>query len=214
MALITRLYTQKDEIALLKCGASFKSEKGQDPLDNISVFKDIVNPSLSFTATPRQLADKMWRLKKKYFRTSEKRGSNPFFSKDHDAKVFKLSKKIWKNSLAAAACDENEQVDVVNENDNGKMNGNVKDRVEEFRLLHPLLCASIELEAKNASSLLSSKDYLERAIKGISQDKAIELEKDWKDFVVMEHQAYVERTKLFLKQTKALNDVISSSVGK
>lgn len=231
--LITRVFSEQDELALLRSIISYKSNQGHDPIDNLPAFKNFANQSLSFTATRRQVADKMRRLKQKYINTALRRGSNPSFFRDHDRKLFKLSKKIWATSAAAAAGGgdddegaeneevENEEVSSDLKSDDYDVGGNEKDRkesgdekdgLEDFRVLYPLLCVSIESEAKKASALLgSSKEYLKMVSRGIDEDKARELEKEWKAFLLMEHQAYVMKTQLMRKQTEALNDVISSS---
>ncbi|GMH11045.1 hypothetical protein Nepgr_012886 [Nepenthes gracilis] len=93
----SRLWSEDDEIAILKGMLDFQTEKGMDPYSDSAAFHEFIKSSLSVDVTRNQLMDKGRRMKKK-FKNNVERGENgkdPVFSKPHEQKSFALSKKIW-----------------------------------------------------------------------------------------------------------------------
>ncbi|XVF79331.1 hypothetical protein PTKIN_Ptkin14bG0212900 [Pterospermum kingtungense] len=95
--LFQRLFTEDDEIAVLKGMLDYSEKKGSDPLADMNAFYDFVKKSIHTDVTKAQLMDKIRRLKKKFENNAGKgkRGEDRTFSKDHDREAFKLSKMIW-----------------------------------------------------------------------------------------------------------------------
>ncbi|KAG4381026.1 hypothetical protein AAZX31_15G061200 [Glycine max] len=94
-----RLWSEEDELAILKGVVEFTSKTGLDPLKfpNANAFHDFMKKSLHVEFSSNQLKEKLRRLKKK-FETQAGKGKNgdaPKFSKPHDQKFFELSKKAW-----------------------------------------------------------------------------------------------------------------------
>ncbi|KAJ1396591.1 GLABROUS1 enhancer-binding protein family [Sesbania bispinosa] len=107
-----RLWSEEDEIAILKGIAEFTSKTGSDPLKYADAFYDFMKKSLHADASSIQLKDKIRRLKKK-FETNAKKGKNgedPTFSKPHEKKTFELSKKVWSSAANEAAAEKAEKV--------------------------------------------------------------------------------------------------------
>ena len=94
-----RLWSEADEIAILKGMIEYKSKKGFDPYADSSGFHDFIKKSIHADVSKYQLTEKIRRLKKKYKNNAEKEqnGNAPVFSKPHDHKSLELSKKIWGN---------------------------------------------------------------------------------------------------------------------
>ncbi|GAU27946.1 hypothetical protein TSUD_146610 [Trifolium subterraneum] len=82
-----RLFSEEDELAILKGLAIFTSETGKDPLNDSTDFHSFVKKSLCAEATSQQLKRKIRSLKKKF-------ETNESFTKSHDKKAFELFKKI------------------------------------------------------------------------------------------------------------------------
>ncbi|TKY46350.1 Mediator-associated protein 1 [Spatholobus suberectus] len=94
--LFQRLWSEEDELAILKGMAEFTSKTGQDPYKYADSFHDFVKKSLHVEASSNQLKEKIRRLKKK-FETNAGRGKNgegPRLYKPHDQTVFELSKRF------------------------------------------------------------------------------------------------------------------------
>ncbi|KAJ4980850.1 hypothetical protein NE237_031687 [Protea cynaroides] len=92
--LFQRLWTEDDELAILKGMLDYYSKKGTDPSADMNAFHDFIKKSFHIEFTRIQLTDKIRRLRKKY-QNNVGRGKDPVFSKPHEHKAFELSKKIW-----------------------------------------------------------------------------------------------------------------------
>lgn len=96
---VPRLWSEDDEIALLKGVIEYRSKKGVDPGTEMDAFHGFIKKNFHADVSVSQLRSKIKRLKKKYqdlAKTSEN-GEEPVFSKPHENKFFELSKKIWGN---------------------------------------------------------------------------------------------------------------------
>ncbi|RDY05318.1 putative transcription factor, partial [Mucuna pruriens] len=102
-----RLWSEDDEIAILKGMVEFTSKTGQDPLKftNANAFHDFMKKSLHAECSSNQLKEKVRRLKKKFETNAGKvkNGEGPSFAKLHDQRSFELSKKVWGNEQGGAA---------------------------------------------------------------------------------------------------------------
>ncbi|XP_057460626.1 STOREKEEPER protein-like [Actinidia eriantha] len=94
---IARLWSEEDEIVVLKGMSDYQSKKGADPNTDMGAFHEFIKKSLRVDVSRNQLMDKVRRLKKKYRNNAGKgeKGEDPVFSKPHEYKSFELSKKIW-----------------------------------------------------------------------------------------------------------------------
>lgn len=229
--LFARLFTEKDEIALLEGMIDYKEKNdGADPSLNMVKFYEFVEDSLSCSVTKSQIVDKIRRLKKKYVNNLKKgrNGEDPVFSRPHEYKSFELSKKIWPSEGLGSEVNGDSKVNrssrKKDDHVSSKMPLNsvgkesdfeeeVMDRSEAEKencwSVYPLLCASLEAEAiKNFTGPMSPKEYVKKVVSGLSKEKAIELEQDWKDFIVMEQQVYAKRVKVRSNQAEAAMNVI------
>ncbi|XP_023912590.1 probable transcription factor At4g00390 isoform X2 [Quercus suber] len=95
--LFQRLWSDDNEIELLKGMLDYRAIHDSDPAANGAAFYEFVKKSLHVEVTKAQLVDKMKRLRKKYSNNAGrgKKGKDPTFSKPHERKTYELSKKIW-----------------------------------------------------------------------------------------------------------------------
>ncbi|XP_058769014.1 probable transcription factor At1g61730 [Vicia villosa] len=92
--LAQRLFSEEDELAILKGLADFISLTKNDPMKNTQAFYNFVKKSIRADAKKDQLRRKVRVLKKKF----ESNGEN--FTKEHDQKAFELFKKISDQKLS------------------------------------------------------------------------------------------------------------------
>ncbi|KAL5577870.1 hypothetical protein UlMin_019569 [Ulmus minor] len=92
MKLFQRLFSEDDEIVILKGMLDYIAKKREDPSADMDVFLDFIKNSLHTDFTKNKLSNKIRRLRKKYLNNVRK-GNNP--TKPHEHKGFELSKKIW-----------------------------------------------------------------------------------------------------------------------
>lgn len=96
--LFQRLWSEDDEIVILKGMIDYKTEKnGENPIADMGAFHEFIKKSLHVDVSRAQLVDKVRRLKKKYVNNAsrEKNGKDRSFSKSHEQKGYELSKLIW-----------------------------------------------------------------------------------------------------------------------
>lgn len=105
--LFQRLFSEDDEIELLKGMLKYSAEKGVDPAEDLNGFHKYVKSAIHVDVTRAQLSDKIRRLKKKYQKNvhrnfKSKKGVERSFSKPFGQISYDLSKKIWGDSNAKA----------------------------------------------------------------------------------------------------------------
>ncbi|KAK4368466.1 hypothetical protein RND71_012258 [Anisodus tanguticus] len=110
---IIRLWSDEDQVAILKGMLEFKNQKGTEPNTDMSAFHEFIKGKLQVEVSKTQLSEKLRRLKKKFL-TNVKDGEEPIFSKPHDHLVFEYSKKIWGSPSNGV------KVNVKDNNTNGK----------------------------------------------------------------------------------------------
>lgn len=95
--LFQRLWSEKDEVALLKGVIAFIGEEGSDAFQDMNAFYEFIKESIHFNVSLIQLKEKVARFKKKFVNhvTNCKKGEGKTFSRAHDQELFDLSKKIW-----------------------------------------------------------------------------------------------------------------------
>lgn len=95
---VSRLWSDENELAVLKAMIEYKSKKGLDPISDMGDFHEFIKKNVSVEVSKNQVVDKIRRMKKKYQVNVERagdNGENPVFSKPHEQRCFELSKKIW-----------------------------------------------------------------------------------------------------------------------
>ncbi|XP_011016051.1 PREDICTED: nucleolin-like [Populus euphratica] len=92
-----RIWSDEDEIVILKGMIEFQNEKGKNSTADTGDFYGFVKESLCFNASNNQFVNKIRMLKKKYFTDVEKNESGKYetFKKPHDLECVELAKKIW-----------------------------------------------------------------------------------------------------------------------
>lgn len=178
--------------------------------------------------------EKIRRLKNKFKKNADKwkTGEEPVFSKPHDGdgELFELSKKIWGSEVTVTDGNDKKDGNVVNntstpaepvtsrehfvqEEIRDIIMENEEEVTHDFWLLYPWLCASIESEAACFLTLRVEqlKEYVKGIISGMGEEKARELEDEWKAFHVMDHQLYARRAHLISKQAQTVTDLFNQS---
>ncbi|KAL0420251.1 UNVERIFIED_CONTAM: putative transcription factor [Sesamum latifolium] len=97
--LFQRVWSEDDEIVILKGMIDYVSKKKSDPVGELNAFHDFIKKNLHVEVSRSQLQDKIRRLRRKYEnnKSKEKEGKDRSFGKPHEQKAFELSKKIWGN---------------------------------------------------------------------------------------------------------------------
>ncbi|KAL3834919.1 hypothetical protein ACJIZ3_009655 [Penstemon smallii] len=92
--LFQRLWSEDDEIVILKGMLEYAAKKKSNPITDPDAFLEFIKKNLHFDGNKTQLLDKVKRLKKKY---EKNKGKKRNFSKPHEKEAYELSEKIWGN---------------------------------------------------------------------------------------------------------------------
>ncbi|KAM3739234.1 hypothetical protein ACB098_08G009600 [Castanea mollissima] len=170
--LFQRLWSDDNEIELLKGMLDYRAIHDSDPATDAAAFYEFVKESLHVEVTKAQLVDKMRRLRKKYRNNAgrAKKGKEPPFSKLHDRKTYELSNKIW-------GCADGVSVSV-------SVSG---------RCLNGML-------SFNKDVMVLDETLIKRGLELIGEQKRLELEERWKRVELAELQMYVTRAELIRDQ--------------
>uniref|UniRef100_A0A803QK02 Glabrous enhancer-binding protein-like DBD domain-containing protein n=1 Tax=Cannabis sativa TaxID=3483 RepID=A0A803QK02_CANSA len=195
-----RLWSDDDEIEILKGLIDYQSKKGKDPTADMSAFLDFIKKNLHVDVEKRQLSTKISRLKKKYFSNAEKVEKGEILSKPHDRKSFELSKKIW-GSINGHGSDDsgkstkNKSKQIVSNDSEVKTNPNEAD---DFSSKYPCLTDSLKL----VSSI--SENLLNQALPLMASSKLKELENKWRKLHMEGMELQNKRNELTYEQSKLI----------
>lgn len=173
----SRLWSDEDQLAILKGMADFKAQKGSEPnATDMSAFHDFIKGKLQVEVSKSQVTDKLRRLKKKFL-TNVKISDDPVFSKPHDYLMFEFSKKIWGG---AGTSDTNG----VNENVNNGTNGKAKKTVDVVKrsTAEPKKSAKVSTLTKLKDDEKPKEDEKRPSVKEVDKEDVVVKVDDRQDF--------------------------------
>ncbi|KAJ8747756.1 hypothetical protein K2173_012963 [Erythroxylum novogranatense] len=121
--LFQRLWTDEDEIELLRGFLDYSTQRGGSHHDT-ALFYDQIKSKLQLDFNKNQLVEKLRRLKKKYRNVVNRMSSGKDFSfkSPHDQATFEISRKIWNTAGRIAVEDGNLDDDDTNPNPSPNLN--------------------------------------------------------------------------------------------
>ncbi|XAR65579.1 hypothetical protein NMG60_11009743 [Bertholletia excelsa] len=216
--LFQRLWSEDDEIAILKGMIEFSSKKGTRPSADLSVFHDFIKKSLHVDVTKDQLSAKMRRLKKKYLSIEgrSKKDRDRVLYNPHELEAYELSKKIWAaeaNGVRIEPIDSPKPYEKERKKQ-AKTSGFASPKVKEgskmeaesdMLISQPVLC--------NTSIGTSSLDdeIMKDGLELLAGPKKVELQEKWKKLRVEELELYLKRVDLIREQTKLVLEALKAS---
>lgn len=226
--LFQRLWTEDDELAILKGMLDYYSKKGTDPSADMNAFHDFIKKSLHVDVTRNQLADKIRRLKKKYQNNASrgKEGEDPVFSKPHEHKAFELSKKIWgaeANDVRSDQIVSNGKMGKIRKVKNATGSPKLKalpapevskvavKAEEEFDWsVYPYLKDSFQSE-DNLKMLVRTLGgtFVNEGLSLIGSSKLKEMEEEWRNLRKIEFDISLTRIELIRGQMKTIQDAVN-----
>ncbi|KAG2688114.1 hypothetical protein I3760_09G079100 [Carya illinoinensis] len=229
--LFQRLWSEDDEIAVLKGVLDYTEKRGADPSTDAAAFHEFVKKSLHVDVSKNQLMDKIRRLRKKYKNNAGrgKKGKEPTFSKPHEQKAYELSKKIWGPAEGTAGGgligDAKSNGKAASRKNNQKVNTG-RSLKDELLAVSPIANKEVEkmdidgnpglgLDSlrsldevfrfdKNMSVAGLEEGVIKRGLELIGKDKRAELEERWKEVQMAELEVFVKRTELIRDQARLI----------
>ncbi|CAL0313186.1 unnamed protein product [Lupinus luteus] len=233
--LFQRLWSEEDEIAILKGMVEFTLKVGQDPYKYADAFYDFMKKSLHAEASVIQLKEKIRRLKGKFENNAKrgKHGEDPKFSKQLDREIFQLSKKVWGNAASGEKAKSDEKVakspkkvvrgtsvaalksESKSEARSVDSNNNVKMGIVELTDASETDMISYLIEAIRASKGAGlhglSEDAVKRGVELIGESKRKELDGQWKELQAAELELSVKRVELIANHARLILEAYKSS---
>ncbi|XP_009777843.1 STOREKEEPER protein-like [Nicotiana tabacum] len=173
----SRLWSDEDQLAILKGMADFKAQKGSEPnATDMSAFHDFIKGKLQVEVSKSQVTDKLRRLKKKFL-TNVKISDDPVFSKPHDYLMFEFSKKIWGD---AGTSNTNGINEIVNNGTNGKAKKTVD--VVKRSTAEPKKSAKVSTLTKLKDDEKPKEDEKRPSVKEVDKEDVVVKVDDRQDF--------------------------------
>ncbi|XVE52935.1 hypothetical protein DITRI_Ditri02bG0164200 [Diplodiscus trichospermus] len=217
--LFQRLFSEDDEIAVLKGMLDYLAKKGADPLADTNAFYDFVKKSIHTDVSKAQLLYKIRRLKKKFQNNvgKSKNGEDRKFSNPHELKSFELSKKIWAKEVITG------KVESSAAKSDGKTKGNSEPSAEMKAELLSSPCRKVDGGEPNEveKSLMSwgalfdksfamggfKDEVLKHGLEMIGGEKRAELEEKWRKLQIAELELFLKQNELVTKQIKLILEI-------
>ncbi|GMJ05379.1 hypothetical protein like AT1G61730 [Hibiscus trionum] len=215
--LFQRLFSEDDEIALLRGMLDYSAKKGADPCADMNAFYDFVKKSIHTDVTKAQLMDKIRRLKKKFENNAGKgkQGEDRTFSKAHEQNAFELSKKIWgkegiSGKVESSAAKSNGKAKAIN-----KPVAALKAEVHSSpdKKVDVVVPMEVDKVSKSSGTSLFDKRFgvaslEEEVLKNrsdiVDSEKKAALDARWRKFQMAELELFIERSELVKEQAKML----------
>ncbi|CAL9009781.1 unnamed protein product [Prunus brigantina] len=224
--LFQRIWSDDDEITILKGMIDYSTKKGADPYSDMGAFHDFIKKSLKADVNKTQLQDKIRRIKKKY-ETNVAKGKKYNPVKPHEQKLFDLSKKVWgssEGSIGLSGLSEQSK-------SNGKARTNQKGNKTLASLKAELLssperpkeCEKVEFGLKPSGSESLSEvigfdkgfrelglpeGVVKQGLELIGGAKRAELKEKWKKLHVAELELFVKKSELMRDQAKVILEAL------
>ncbi|XP_062084678.1 GLABROUS1 enhancer-binding protein-like [Humulus lupulus] len=215
--LFQRLWSEDDEIVILKGMMDYAAKKGANPsAADMNAFHDFIKKSLQIDFTKTQLSDKVRRLKKKYENNAGRKKYNP--TKPHEKEVFELSKKIWAGGEKVVVKAEQPKANGTGLAKVYKMVASPQNlsspssRPPEDLLSSPKLGALGDLlSSPSLGSHGISEHVLNKGLELISELKRAELEAKWKKIHMAEIELFAKRSQLLADQSTLILEALKSA---
>ena len=217
--LFQRIWSQEDELGILKGMADFISKTGQDPYKYPDAFHNFIKKSLHVEFSGLQLKEKTRRMKKKFLSHmgKVKNGVKPRFLKPHDKALFELSKKIWgewPNGLVEKPKLTRKPADKTPKKESAKAK-------EPSQPSEPLLAlpapekhdgGDVSFLYRNISCFQElDADEMKKGLSLIGESKRKELERRWNVLRHSEMELLANRFLLIGEQMKLVSEALQSS---
>nr|XP_043609945.1 probable transcription factor At1g11510 [Erigeron canadensis] len=218
--LFQRLWSEEDEIVILKGMIDYNKENGESPVNDIGAFHDLIKKSLSVDVKQTQLSDKIRRLKKKFVNNvgKEKDGKDRSFSKSHDQKCYDLSKLIWGGGMESKkkAVSKNGgsvvKVNVASGSGSvAKLNGGVDRKGHGVVKVEEGMDVNRFVRYGGNEGPVLVEEIVKGGMELVGGSKRKELEEKWKALKRQELVLCVKRMDLFKEQALVVIDAVNSS---
>ncbi|KAD5802669.1 hypothetical protein E3N88_14029 [Mikania micrantha] len=221
--LFQRLWSEDDEIVILKGMIDYKAENGENLIADMGAFHEFIKKSLHVDVSRAQLVDKIRRLKKKFVNnvSREKNGKDRSFSKSHEQKGYELSKLIWGGGSHSGVTESKRNMSQKNGNAASTSGGTTANLVKLNGLddkegLVTVLEKKMDISRFVRYGGLDECPVLTEEIVRAGMDlvegsKRVELEERWRSLKKQELELYLKKMDLIKEQALVVLEAVNSS---
>ncbi|KAL1294351.1 hypothetical protein HN51_055110 [Arachis hypogaea] len=238
-SLFQRVFSEEDEIGILKGLSEFIAKTGKEPYKCADEFYDFMKGSnlIRANVSCNQLKDKIRRLKKKFENNLEKEKNGKGTTlKPHELEALQLGKNVWGHDGRGGEAVRNETAkkDTVNNekaakstpkkalvpHSNGKaeaksklnsepLDTNEGRRMSEFSVTSLALTSMLRYDGTFGKPF--GEDYIRKGIELLGVSKREDIEARWRKFKDAENKLYAEIAEFYAEQAKLIYQANSSS---
>ncbi|KAI3698072.1 hypothetical protein L6452_31184 [Arctium lappa] len=227
--LFQRLWSEDDEIQLIKGMINYVENKGKDPIADVNDFHEFVKNSLNIDVNNGQMSAKVKRLKAKFMNNIgkiEQNGKVRSLSNPHEKKMYELSEKLWgryRNKNAAFVSCSTKKVNAKpltnqkRKNSNSLVYGeaNVNNNgieVSAAEVGQNVVHSSAGLSQRGViRGPMTDEDIMNKGLEMVSGPKKVELEEKWDDLKVQEFKHFLKKLELMHEQAELLLNALKES---
>ncbi|KAL4562444.1 hypothetical protein LXL04_034649 [Taraxacum kok-saghyz] len=207
--LFQRLWSEEDEIVLIKGMINYVDTKGKDPMADVNAFHEFVKSSLNVDVNNAQMTAKVKRLKAKFVNNVakiEQHGKVRSLSNPHESKMYELSEALWgrKNNKNAAI------VSCTTKKANPKPPANQKQKANS-NSGEVNVNGGLESGKSGIRIPITDEDIMTRGLELLSGPKKVELEEKWNDLNVQELKHFLKKLELMKEQGEAVLNAMKKS---
>ncbi|XP_015931664.1 probable transcription factor At1g61730 [Arachis duranensis] len=234
-SLFQRVFSEEDEIGILKGLSEFIAKTGKEPYKCADEFYDFMKGSnlIRANVSCMQLKEKIRRLKKKFenILLKEKNGKGTTL-KPHELEALQLGKNVWGHDGRGgeAVLNETAKKDTVNNEKAAKkalvphskgkaeaksklnsepLDSNEGRRMSEFSVTSLALTSMLRYDGTFGKPF--GEDYIRKGIELLGVSKREDIEARWRKFKDAENKLYVEIAEFYAEQAKLIYQANSSS---
>ncbi|KAL4581130.1 hypothetical protein LXL04_017339 [Taraxacum kok-saghyz] len=201
--LFQRVWSEEDEIVLIKGMINYVDTKGKDPMTDVNDFHEFVKSSLNVDVNNAQMTAKIRRLKAKFVNNVgkiEQHGKVRSLSNPHESKMYELSEALWgsKNaSIVSCTTKKANPKPPANQNQKPKANSNSGE-------VNVNVNGGLESVKSGIGIPITDEDIMTRGLELLSGPKKVELEEKWNDLKVQQLKHFLKKLKLMKEQGEAV----------
>lgn len=216
--LFQRLWSEDDEIVILKGMIDYKTAKNESPSGDMGAFHEFIKKSLHVDVSRAQLVDKIRRLKRKFVNNvgREKNGKDRMFSKSHEQKGYELSKLIWGSDSFSTGTERKKNGNANNKGNLAGASTSVKSNGLDYKEVSMMdVEKSMDISrfvqyGRNYDGPVLTEEIMKGGFESLEGSERVEMEEKWKDLKKQELELFVKRMDLLKQQAVRVLEAVNS----
>ncbi|PWA61373.1 hypothetical protein CTI12_AA374490 [Artemisia annua] len=210
-----RLWSENDEIELLKGMISYIEINGKYPMTDVTSFHEFVKGSLNIDVNNAQIIAKIKRLKAKFKNNvgrTETNGDVGLMLNKHEMAMYDLSLKLWGGDGNRYKKTVNAKREAIGKENNGNLDGLREGDVSVAEVAKNLMNLSGGSGKFGLIGLeVTDEEIVRKGSELVSGSKKLELEKKWKDLKVQELKLFLKKLELLKEHAEIVLDAVKMS---